>query len=440
MRTLKPFFCFVLLFIGTIRLPAQELLRRAFFGVRMEALTDEAARILKIPATKGVMVNGIVPGSTAEAAGLQRGDVWFTLNNREINSPAEGVEVLKQLREGETFSYTYLRQGTMRSEKAVAKAFPREHYSDFNIEYGSVKVNNDLLRSICTRPQKSGKLPAVLFIQGVGCYSLDTPLDTSSAATQILNNLTRSGFVTFRVDKPGQGDSQGGPCSGVNFEQEADVYRQALLQLRKMDGVDPDRIFIIGHSMGGVFAPIIAQDAPVRGIIAYGTIGVNFMEYFVNSRRTIAEAYEMSPAEADDYVKLNCECFLPYFTDGLPLEQIVALKPQCRNIVGDMGRDNPYWQQLYRTNLPALWSDYSGHLLAIWGKSDYVSTRGEHQLIANIVNSKHPDKGQFVELENCDHGMHIASSFQQSLRQQPSDFNPLVLQTIRSWLLKMANV
>ncbi|MCC6280626.1 MAG: alpha/beta fold hydrolase [Saprospiraceae bacterium] len=440
MRFSKKLLAFTLLCTCAAQIFAQELPRRAFFGVRMETLTEEGARILKLPAAKGVLLNNIVPGSTAEAAGLQRGDVWFTLNDREINSPAEGVEALKQLREGQSFTYTYLRQGTLHSEKAVAKAYPREQYPDFDIEYGSVKVNDDRMRSICTRPRKSGKLPAVLFIQGVGCYSLDTPLDTSSVEVQLLNNLTRNGFVTFRVDKPGQGDSQGGPCSSVDFEEEADVYRQALLQLRKMEGVDPDRIFIIGHSMGGVFAPIIAQDAPVRGIIAYGTIGSNFMEYFVNSRRTIAQAYGMSPAETDNYVKLHCECLLPYIADGLPMEQIAALKPQCANIVGSMGRDNPFWQQLYGVNLPALWSDYSGQVLAIWGKSDYVSTRSEHQWIADVVNRAHPGKGSFVELDQCDHGMHIATSFQQAAQGQTTGFNPLVLQTIREWLIRHANV
>lgn len=419
---------------------AQELLRRAFFGVRMETLTEEGARILKMSAPKGILIGSIVPGSTAEAAGLQRGDVWFTLNGREVNSPAEGVEAVQQLREGQTFTYTYLRQGTVRSEKAVAKAFPREQHPDFDVEYGSVRVNDDLLRSVCTRPRKGSKLPAVLFIQGVGCYSVDMPLDTTSAEVQILNNLTRNGFLTFRVDKPGIGDSQGGPCSSVDFELEADVYRQALLQLRKRDDVDPDKIFIIGHSMGGVFAPIIARDAPVRGIIAYGTIGSNFMEYFVSTRRTIAEAYNMSPAETDNYVKLNCECFLPYFSDGVPLEQITALKPQCRDIVSDLGRDNPFWQQLYSTNLPALWSEYAGSVLAIWGKADFISARTEHKLIADIVNQSHPGNGRFVELDNCDHGMHIASSFQQVVRERPADFNPVVLQTIRTWLLEKVRV
>ena len=426
-----------LLFLCVLSASAQDKLpRRAFFGVRMERLTDEAARIMKLSATKGVLVGSVVPGSTAEAAGLQRGDVWFTLNEKEINSPAEGAEAVQQLREGQSFAYTYRRAGVMHTEKAVAKAYPKEKNADFDVEYGAVRVKDNLLRSICTHPRKAGKLPAVMFIQGVGCYSVDMPMDTNTVEAQLLGNLTRNGFITYRVDKPGMGDSQGGPCTAVDFEQEAEVYRQALLELRRRNDVDTSKIFVIGHSMGGVFAPLLAQDIPIRGIIAYGTIGANFMEYFANSRRTIAQAYEMSPAETDNYVKLNCECFMPYFSEGVPLDQIAALKPQCRDVVSSMGRDAPFWQQLYSKNLPGLWSEYDGNVLAVWGKSDYVSTRQEHQLISDIVNQAHPGRGRFVELDNCDHGMKIATSPQQAAREHPNQFNPVVVETVKQWLLE----
>ena len=103
-------------------------------------------------------------------------------------------------------------------------------------------------------------------------------------------------------------------------------------------------------------APLIAKDAPVKGIIAYGTIGVNFMEYFLNSRRTIAEANRMTPAEADDYVKMNCECAYPYFVQGKSIAEIHRQQPACREVFGDLGRIDVFWKQLYALNIPALWT------------------------------------------------------------------------------------
>jgi len=413
---------------------AQNLPRRAFFGVRMEAVTDETARVMDLPAVKGVLVNDVVPNSTAEATGLQRGDVWLTMNGSEINSPNEGVAALRQLREGDKFRYKYLRQGKEFEKEAALKPFPRESYADFDLEYGAVKSGDALLRTLVSRPQKAGKLPAVLFVQGVGCYSIDTPLDTNTSPTQLLNYLTRQGFVTMRVDKQGMGDSRGVPCADLDFDTESAGYRAALLHLRSLDYVDANRVFIIGHSMGGVFAPLLARDAPVRGIVAYGTIGEKFMDYFANSRRTIAEALEMTPSETEEYVRRNCDCFRPYFENGTPLANIIAANPACRETLNDLGRTTAFWQQLYRLDIPALWSGYTGKALAAWGKADYISVRGEHQHIAELVNRAHPGNGTFLELDGCDHGMHTVASMQLAAQGQASGYNPAVSEAIGKWL------
>lgn len=413
---------------------AQSLPRRAFFGVRMETITDETARIMNLPAVKGVLVVGVVPGSTAEAAGLQRSDVWLSLNGKEINSANEGVAALKQLREGEKFRYKYLRQGKEYEKEALLKPFPKESYADFDLEYGTVQSGSAPLRTLISRPKKAGKLPAVLFVQGVGCYSIDTPLDTNSSEIQLLNHLTRQGFVTMRVDKQGMGDSRGLPCSELDFDTEGQGYRAALQQLRTLEFVDADRIFIIGHSMGGVFAPLLARDIPVHGIIAYGTMGEKFMDYFANSRRTIAAANNMNQAEADEYVRLNCECFQPYFEKGTPFTDIIAAHPACREILGDMGRTTAFWQQLYRLDIPALWSAYPGKVLAAWGKADYISVREEHRHIADLVNRSRPGNATFIELDGCDHGMHTVASMQLAARGQASGYNPAVSDAIGKWL------
>ncbi len=65
-----------------------ELPRRAFFGIRMEPVTDDVQRVMNLPAVKGVLIQNVIPGSTAEAAGLKQGDVLLELDGREIKRPA----------------------------------------------------------------------------------------------------------------------------------------------------------------------------------------------------------------------------------------------------------------------------------------------------------------------------------------------------------------
>jgi dienelactone hydrolase len=62
------------------------------------------------------------------------------------------------------------------------------------------------------------------------------------------------------------------PCATIGCREELDGYRAALQALREHPTVDRDRIFLVGISLGGVFAPILANETPVAGISAWGTI------------------------------------------------------------------------------------------------------------------------------------------------------------------------
>ena len=44
-------------------------------------------------------------------------------------------------------------------------------------------------------------------------------------------------------------------------------------------------MFIFGHSMGGVFGPILASEIPIRGIAVYGTVAKTWTEYCLENWR-----------------------------------------------------------------------------------------------------------------------------------------------------------
>ncbi len=72
----------------------------------------------------------------------------------------------------------------------------------------------------------------MFLIQGIGLASIDNPVGPLSSYKTIIDDFTRHGFVTLRVDKPGCGDSEGGPARDVDFDTELDGYRQALKMLK----------------------------------------------------------------------------------------------------------------------------------------------------------------------------------------------------------------
>src|SRR5437016_2155647 len=83
-----------------------------------------------------------------------------------------------------------------------------------------------------------------------GCFPIDTPVGEQSVFTWLADDLTKRGFATLRVERPGCGDSEGGPLRDVDFDTEVDGYADALRAFKGSDFVDRRRVFIFGHSMG----------------------------------------------------------------------------------------------------------------------------------------------------------------------------------------------
>ncbi|MDZ4683050.1 MAG: PDZ domain-containing protein [Saprospiraceae bacterium] len=257
----SPITCCLFLLLFFAKSQAQELPRRAFMGIRMEPVTENVQRVMKLPALKGVLIQQVIAGSTAEAAGLQRGDMLLELDGREVNAPDEAVRMVGAYRAGQSLQYKLLRAGKTLVQQTTIQGVPKEAYVDLEVTYSSVKAGEAQLRTMLTKPKhRSGNLPALLFIQGIGCYSMDTPFDKLRTETQLINYIARQGFVVMRVDKSGLGDSRGTPCEAIDFFTELEGYRQAFAVLRAAPDVDAANCFIFGHSMGGLMAPLVAKD------------------------------------------------------------------------------------------------------------------------------------------------------------------------------------
>jgi hypothetical protein len=72
----------------------------------------------------------------------------------------------------------------------------------------TIQIDGANFQAIITKPETPGKHPAIFLIGGLGCYSLDN-LKPDDPFSQLLSGLTQRGYVTMRVDKNGEGKSQG---------------------------------------------------------------------------------------------------------------------------------------------------------------------------------------------------------------------------------------
>lgn len=416
---------------------AQSLPRRAYLGIRMENLTNDIREVKKVPSGQGVLIVEVLPQSTAEKAGFTAGDVLLQMGTETIRSTSDVLDALTKLSAGESFRYTLIRNGKNVSSKAVLYEYPREQYPDINVSYSESKTSIGLQRIILSTPKTEGKHPLIVFIGGIGCYSLDMPLDTTRNEIQLLNFLVRSGYACARIEKPGMGDNGKycKSCAEVSFLEETAGYIEAVKKLKSDPTIDTSSVVIIGHSMGGVFAPLIAKETPIKGIIAYGTLGSNFIEYLAKTRRTIAEAYGMNPVETDDMIKEFCACSGYYYVDKMTSEQAAKKMPVCQEYlpIFDL-RSRAYNDELYAFNIPDLWRTYKGYAHFIWGKSDYISAEDDHQILEKTVNHYHPEHGTFTAVNHADHGMSTAAGFSEARNSSPNNFNREVGTVMLNWI------
>jgi pimeloyl-ACP methyl ester carboxylesterase len=237
----------------------------------------------------------------------------------------------------------------------------------------------------------------------------------------------------------GDGAGHGKHCRDVSFFEEVDVYVRAIKELKQRKGASTLPVYLIGHSMGGLMAPMVASKTSINGIIAYGTIGSNFIEYLLKTRRTIGEAYGWAPDETDSYIKDVCECASYYFIEKLSTAEAAAKKADCQDYLSVFDlRSRKYNDELYATNIPAVWKDYQGKALLAWGTSDFISAKEDHQIIEETVNYYHKGNASVVYISNADHGMNSAASFKEA-RTNPGPYNKEVAAVFLSWLKKQSS-
>jgi pimeloyl-ACP methyl ester carboxylesterase len=456
-RTVARLACIVLVVLSSARSPARlsaapdekpgELARKGFFGVQIRPATpdDRSRQNLKSP--DALLVERVLPSSSAAEAGLQRGDILISLNGKEIAGPAQFIEAIAAHRAGDTLTMALVRDGEKKTQAIALRPRPLETSDAYRVIYGSVLSRGKRLRSIVTRPKDDKKHPALFLIQGIGAYSIENTPGSAGPYGRIIDDFTRRGFVTLRVDKPGQGDSEGGPTRDIDFGTELDGYRSALLALKAFPFVDPASVIIFGHSMGGVMGPLLGAEIPVKGIAVYGTLAKTWHEYLLENVRRQMVLGGASFGDIDTVLRQDAAIDL-HIMDGLSPGEIAARYSELKERTDALYTDGKYYvgthyaffRQLGGKNLAAAWEKFGGETLVAWGKSDFVSSEQDHALIARIINRVHPGRGVFLALDGIDHGFHAAVSPEESFasaRKPDRTFNPAFHNALRDWALRV---
>src|SRR5438132_3511771 len=166
-----------------------------------------------------------------------------------------------------------------------------ENYPNVDVIYDSVAApHGERLRTIITKPRElKGKLPVIFIAGWLSCDSVEAPENTRDETGMLFRRLAAlPGFCLFRVDKQGVGDSEGN-CAENDFDSELAGYRAAFRALKNYDFIDTNRIYLLGISNGGGFAPIVpetsAEQGQVRGFIVVGGWVKTWFEHMMEIER-----------------------------------------------------------------------------------------------------------------------------------------------------------
>jgi len=270
------------------------------------------------------------------------------------------------------------------------------------------------LRTIITRPKNaSGRLPAVLFVQWLSCDSIELAADAKDGWSVMLRRLiAESGMIWQRTEKSGVGESKGTPCAQLVYETELAHHRAALRQLRARPDVDSRRIVIYGASMGSNYAPLVAADQDVAGVVVWGGGATTWFERMLRFERNALQLGGTDPQMLAGEVNARAAYFSRYLLKGEAPAAIAASDPKLgevwRRIVGTSdtghyGRPFAFHQQAQQQNWAGAWARVRAPVLVLYGQYDWFESRDAAQLIANIVNDRQPGSATFREIPQTDH-------------------------------------
>jgi pimeloyl-ACP methyl ester carboxylesterase len=320
------------------------------------------------------------------------------------------------------------------------KGGPVESYPGIEVRLGSVALaDGTQLRTIVTRPAAAtGKLPAVFFVGWLSCDSMETPSDAAGGFEALTRRVVaKSGMMTFRVDKPGVGDSQG-DCAQLDFDRELEGYRAAWSAMLADPRVDTQRLYVIGLSNGGGVAPLLAQQTPVRGYISIGGWGRTWLEHMLEHERVRLGLAGKTPEEITRQMQLFPAFYEQYLIAGKTPGEVIAARPEMKPIWYDQpgsqyGRPAAFYQDLQTLNLADAWARVTAPVLVIRGEFDWIMSHNDGHAIAQAVGRARPHLVTYAEPQ-ADHGLMRRKSMAESFGGKPSTFHEGVATMVLDFL------
>jgi pimeloyl-ACP methyl ester carboxylesterase len=232
------------------------------------------------------------------------------------------------------------------------------------VEERSVSFTSDGLKfpALLALPKnRTAPVPVVVLVQGSGPHDADETVGPNKPFRDLATGLAAAGIASLRYDKRTHFAPQTfQPHPDLDHEVTLDAVA-ALQFVSALPEIDRSRIFLLGHSLGGTMAPVIASDflaskqGSLRGIIFMAAGAVSVDETIERQMTFQAKRHDASPSAIEQMQKQWQDVFATVKDTNTPADRVLG--------VGALQAPAGYWRswlaqdpaaELEKLGLPAL--------------------------------------------------------------------------------------
>lgn len=203
-----------------------------------------------------------------------------------------------------------LSKETVEKEKRIRPQEPKKPYSYYEEEVTFENANAGItLAGTLTLPSKEGNFAAVILITGSGAQNRDEEIMGHKPFLVLADFLAKNGIAVLRFDDRGTAASTGDFKTATSVDFASDV-EAGVAYLRTRKEIDKKKIGLIGHSEGGIIAPMVASNSKdISFIVLLAGAGIQGDRLLLLQEDLIFKASGMSDSKLQIIKRINSLVF-----------------------------------------------------------------------------------------------------------------------------------
>lgn len=330
-------------------------------------------------------------------------------------------------------------------------------YDEQEVSYRNEKDNIKIAGTL-TLPRNGGPYPAVLLITGSGSQDRNETIAGHHPFLVLADHLTRNGIAVLRVDDRGIGGTDIGSPSATSENFAEDVLAGVNF-LKQRKEIDPKMIGLIGHSEGGMIAPMAAaRSNDVAFIVLLAGPGQRGEDIIYTQTELIHKAQGTPPETLAHIIALSrrINAIVKAETDGKRVEQRInediaayvgtlndvqkkQFEPAAAAVKAFIPMYKTAWYRYFITYDPRpVLKNVKVPVLALNGEHDLqVAWKENLDLIAASLKAGGNQEVTIKAFPNLNHLFQTsATGLLSEYNQIEETMSPEVLKTVSDWILR----